>query len=77
MRSVGQVAKRFGVSAQTVVRWYDCGDLIGVDMSPNIQRSKKRLLRFFDDDLDRFAEKRARQAVIAELMGKHPSSRKK
>lgn len=61
MRSVSQVAKRFGVSSKTVLRWVDEGFLPGRNLSPN-PHSKKRLLRFYDDDVDRLEEKRSRAA---------------
>jgi len=46
---------------QTVIRYYDAGELVGADMSPVSERSRKRrLLRFQDSDVDRLEERRAR-----------------
>jgi transposase len=54
LRTVRQVARRLNVSESTVIRYFDAGELVGADLSPS--RNKKRLLRFRDDDIDRFAE---------------------
>lgn len=76
LRSVGHVAKRFGVSRQTVIRWYDDGELPGLNMSPHSAKSKKRLLRFSDDDIERLAERRRRREII-DVARENMSSRKK
>jgi hypothetical protein len=56
---------------QTVIRYYDSGELIGVDLSPvSEKRRKRRLLRFQDDAIDRLEEQRARRASASGLATK-------
>ena len=64
LRTPKQVARRLGVSTQTVIRYFDSGELRGADLAPSEKakrvrkRAKKRMPRFRDDDVDRFEEKR-------------------
>jgi hypothetical protein len=61
-----QVARRLCVSPETVDDYYDVGELAGADMSPKAkpgQTRHRRMLRFLDDDIDRFEEKRRRAAA--------------
>jgi len=61
------VARRLGVSASTVDDYFDSGELAGADMSPKPkpgQKSRRRMLRFLDDDVERFEEKRRRDEAL-------------
>jgi len=53
------VANRLGISVQTVIRHYDSGALVGVDLTASAGR-RRRLLRFDDEDVARFAAEAAR-----------------
>jgi transposase len=75
MRTIAHVARRFSVSTKTVLRWVDAGELTPLDLTPAVDKSKKRLLRFYDDDLDRLEERRLRRAAIAEAAREKTSSR--
>jgi predicted site-specific integrase-resolvase len=64
-RTPRQVARRLGVSVQTVIRYFEMGELPATDLSPvPLKRRKRRLLRFQDDDVERLEERRARAAGI-------------
>jgi len=60
-RTPRYVARRLGVSVQTVLRYYDSGELAGTDLSPVPKTlRKRRLLRFQDEEIDRLEERRGR-----------------
>jgi AcrR family transcriptional regulator len=64
LRTLAQVAKRLGVSPTTVTEYVDAGELAAADMSarPKPGKRRKRILRFRDEDVDRFEERRFRAA---------------
>jgi hypothetical protein len=67
------------MSRQSVIRYVDSGDLHAVDMTvtpkkAHGKRAAKRTLRFTDDDVDRFIERRDRRDGFA---GRGPAREKK
>jgi predicted site-specific integrase-resolvase len=63
LRTPEQVGRRLGVSRDVVVVYYETGELPGMDMSPH-PNTGNRMLRFFDDDVDRLIEKRRSRAIV-------------
>ena len=60
LRTPEEAAIRLSISASTVLRLYDSGELVGMDMAPKAAKGKKQrhMLRFRDEDLERFEQQR-------------------
>jgi hypothetical protein len=54
LRTPGETALRLSVSSDTVIRYYDSGELKGVDMAPDEAIGHRRMPRFRDEDIASF-----------------------
>ena len=85
LRTPSQVARRLGVSRDTVMEYYDSRELEGGDFTPRHTlervrrgaRAPKRIIRFRDEQVDAFEENRFRAAEIAAARRDQRESTKK